>query len=114
VHLNTAVRPPCEEFAYAVPREQMEPLARLFDPPAEIAAEFSSETSVDTHSNEATILEMLERRPCTLDQICQAFSLHPNEATKYVGKLMRTGQAQEKRTGGQIYYKYVGSEERKA
>lgn len=104
VQLNTAVRPPCEEYAYAVPRDRMEPLARLFEPPAEITAEYSREDSAKVHANEGEVLDMLERRPCTLDQICRVFGLHRNEASKYLGKLTRMGQARTQRRNGDIYF----------
>lgn len=111
VQLNTAVRPPCEEFAYAVPEDQMNNLAKLFDPPAEIIAEYSSDVSAEVQGNEEDILEMLERRPCTLDQICAAFGLHRNEASKYLGKLVRTGKARELRKQMEIYYSGIHGEE---
>ena len=104
VQLNTAVRPPCEEYAVAVPREQMAPLARLFDPPAEIVAEFSSRLSSKVRKDETDILQMVERRPCTLDEICRVFGLHRNEATKHLGKLVRTGRAQQRWRKGEAYY----------
>jgi wyosine [tRNA(Phe)-imidazoG37] synthetase (radical SAM superfamily) len=104
VQLNTAVRPPCEEYAYMVPAHQMGALARLFDPPAEIIAEYTGDTSPKVHANEVEVLDMIHRRPCTLDQICRVFGLHRNEASKYLGKLTRTGQAQEQRRNGEVYY----------
>ena len=107
VQLNTAVRPPCEEFAYAVPADQMTALANLFDPPAEVVAEYSSDASAKVRANEEDILEMLERRPCTLDQVCRVFGLHRNEASKYLGKLVRTGSAREHRKEGAVYYSGV-------
>ena len=42
VQLNTAVRPPAEEYAMAVPPERLTELARLFEPAAEVIAEHSS------------------------------------------------------------------------
>ncbi len=111
VQLNTAVRPPCEEYAYAVPEQQMAGLAKCFDPPAEVIAEYSSDTSAKVRANEEDILEMLERRPCTIDQICKVFGLHRNEASKYLGKLVRTGSARERRKEGDIYYSGVHDKE---
>jgi wyosine [tRNA(Phe)-imidazoG37] synthetase (radical SAM superfamily) len=108
VHLNTAVRPPCEEYAYAVPENQMGALAKLFDPPAEVIAEYDgSRVSAKAHAREADVLGMLERRPCTLRQICRAFGLHPNEVSKYLGKLMRAGQVGERRQDGESYFSGV-------
>ena len=109
VQLNTSVRPPCEEFAYAVPPAQMERLSRLFDPPAEVIAEYSPDLSARIRADEAAIHHMLARRPCTLDQICQAFGLHKNEASKYLGKLVRTGQIEQHRKGRESFYSGVHS-----
>jgi wyosine [tRNA(Phe)-imidazoG37] synthetase (radical SAM superfamily) len=109
VQLNTAVRPPCEEYAYAVPPEQMESLAQLFDPPAEVIAEYSTDLSVRIRTDEAAIRHMLGRRPCTLGEICQAFGLHRNEASKYLGKLVRTGQVEQREKNGERFYSGVHS-----
>ncbi|MBN2451631.1 MAG: radical SAM protein [Lentisphaeria bacterium] len=104
VQLNTAVRPPCEEYAHPVPEEQLQELARLFEPTAEVIAEYSSDSSARVHATEVDILDTLERRPCTLDQLCAVFGLHRNEATKYVGKLMRMGRIVQHRRAGGVYY----------
>jgi len=104
VQLNTSVRPPCEEFAYAVPEDQMGALAKLFDPPAEIIAEYSSDSSAKVRANEADILDMLKRRPCTLDQICRVFGLHKNEASKYLGKLLRMKKIRHQEKDRNAYY----------
>jgi len=87
VQLNTAVRPPCEEY--------------------------SNDAAANVQANEADILEMLKRRPCTLDQICRVFGLHKNEASKYLGKLTRTGQAREHRKDGEMYFSGVHDKEAK-
>lgn len=104
IQLNTAVRPPCEEFAYAVPEEHLRELAQLFVPPAEVIAEYSSDSSAKVHATEADILELLERRPCTLEQLCRVFGLHRNEASKYLGKLGRTGRVRQLRKDGEVFY----------
>ena len=104
VQLNTAIRPPCEDYAYVVPRHRMEALSELFTPPAEIMAEYSSDITAGIQSNEENVLGMLKRRPCTLDQLCRVTGLHPNEASKYLGKLIRTGQVQEQHKSGDIYF----------
>lgn len=107
VQLNIAVRPPCEEYAHAVPEDQMGAMARFFDPPAEVIAEYSSDASARVQANEADILDMLKRRPCTLDHVCRVFGLHKNEASKYLGKLTRTGQARERRKAGEAYFSAI-------
>ena len=79
-------------------------MAGLFDPPAEVIAEYSTDSSARIRAGEREILSMLQRRPCTLAQICEAFNLHRNEGLKYLGKLTRTGQVRENRKNSEIYY----------
>jgi wyosine [tRNA(Phe)-imidazoG37] synthetase (radical SAM superfamily) len=104
IHLNTAVRPPAEEFALAMPRKEIEGLTGLFRPRAKVIAEFSSDKAADVAANEKTILAMLRRRPCTAQQISEVFGMHLNEVSKYVGKLLRTRQIHADRTGDGAYY----------
>jgi len=92
IHLNTAVRPPAEACARVMPREALEAVATLFRPVAHVIAEFSAEASPEVAINEATILALLERRPCTEAQLAAVFGLHLNEVAKYVGKLERMGK----------------------
>lgn len=104
VQLNTAVRPPCESFVQAIGKQSLHELAEHFTPKAEVIAEFSSDSSASIKATEKDILATLERRPCTLDQLCAVFGLHRNEASKYIGKLLRTGQIVEQRKADQVYY----------
>ncbi len=104
VQLNTAVRPPSEEYAFAAARNDMNELSKQFDPPAEVLSEFSMNTSESTDVNEADILAMLKRRPCTMEQIAQASGIHRNEASKHIGKLMRTNQVNAQDKDGDVYY----------
>lgn len=104
IQLNTAIRPPAEEFAVALPGKRLEKLAKLFDPPAEVIAEFSANRTVNIKANEKTILAMLQRRPCTDAQIAESLGMHRNEVSKYIGKLMRTDQLRSERKGDNVYY----------
>ncbi len=105
VHLNTAVRPPAEEFALAMPQKEMESLAGLFRPMAKVIAEFSSHASVEVMVNEDTILALLKRRPCTAQQIANVYGMHLNEVSKYLGKFLRTGKIQVEVRNSSRYYK---------
>ncbi len=104
IHLNTIARPPAEDFAAAVPEARLEELTGLFDPPARIAAGFSSQRSKTIEANEKTILAMLKRRPCTINQIEAAFGMHINEVSKYLGVLMEKEQIHADRKNQAIYY----------
>ncbi len=104
IQLNTAVRPPAEGFVHPMPKEKLEQLVDHFIPKAEIIAEFSSDFSPSTQANEETILAMLQRRPCTAKEISTVLGLHPNEVSKYIGKLKRTNQIQSTSAKGNPYY----------
>ena len=89
VHLSTAVRPPSEEFAVPVSRGRLESLTSLFYSKAEVIAEFEAKQRVEMHAAQEEIYSMLGRRPCTAQDIALTFSLHSNEVSKYLGKLLR-------------------------
>jgi len=104
IQLNTAVRPPAEDFVYPMPKEKLEHLVDYFTPKAEVIAEFSSDFSPSTRANEETILAMLQRRPCTIKEISAVLGLHLNEVSKYIGKLERTRQIRVQSINGESYY----------
>jgi wyosine [tRNA(Phe)-imidazoG37] synthetase (radical SAM superfamily) len=104
IQLNTSVRPPAEDFATALSEEQMQSRCSLFDPTAEIIAEFKAQHASPIQANQATIFSMLQRRPCTAEQIADIFSMHLNEVSKYLGKLMRADLIRAQRESATVYY----------
>ncbi len=107
IHLNTVARPPAEDFAAAVPMAQLDALAELFDPPARIAAGFKINRTHKAAVDEAGILSMLKRRPCTIKQIQTAFGMHINEVSKYLGILMQKEQIHADSRGQEVYYRSI-------
>ncbi|MBN2467691.1 MAG: radical SAM protein [Deltaproteobacteria bacterium] len=108
IHLNTAVRPPAEDFVAPLSREDLESRAALFSPKAEIIADFIADPSHGRRANEDTIVAMLERRPCTAQEIAQVYGMHRNEVAKYLGILLRTGRISAQSTNKSIYYVVKG------
>ena len=104
IHLNTIARPPAEDFAAAVPMAQLEELTGLFDPPARIAAGFSSRGCKKISADEVRILSMLQRRPCTIKQIETAFGMHINEVSKTLGHLIQSHRIRTDLKNDEIYY----------
>jgi len=104
IHLNTSVRPPAEDFAAALSKEHMEELTHLFQPRAEVIAEFKAKDSERVEANQETIFSMLQRRPCTADQIADVFDMHLNEVSKYIGILMQSDQIHVERKSPMVYY----------
>jgi wyosine [tRNA(Phe)-imidazoG37] synthetase (radical SAM superfamily) len=92
IHLNTCVRPPAEDFAYAVDWRRLVELADLFAPPAEVIADFHPGPSRTASSAcDLQIPDILQRRPCTLQDLAAGLGLHPSEAAKEVEGLLRSG-----------------------
>ena len=104
IQLNTAVRPPAEDFAVALSKGHMESLTHLFHPTAEVIAEFKGKHVGRVQTNQGTIFSMLKRRPCTADQIAEVFDMHFNEVSKYIGILMRSNQIYAERKNSTVYY----------
>ena len=104
IQLNTAVRPPAEDFATALSEDRMQSLRHLFHPTAQIIAEFKAQHADHIKANQATIFAMLQRRPCTAQQIADIFGMHLNEVSKYLGKLMHTDLIRAQRERATVYY----------
>jgi wyosine [tRNA(Phe)-imidazoG37] synthetase (radical SAM superfamily) len=106
VQLNTVARPPAEEFALKIPKERLSELARLFEPAAEVVAEFSrgdQEASAGRASTEE-VLEMLARRPATPEDIASGLNLDLSEAIKCVECLLAEQKIRSFKQGGKAYY----------
>jgi wyosine [tRNA(Phe)-imidazoG37] synthetase (radical SAM superfamily) len=104
IQLNTAARPPAEDFATAPAEERMQSLRHQFHPTAEIIAEFKAPHANPIQANQATIFAMLQRRPCTAEQIADIFGMHLNEVSKYLGKLMHADLIRAQRESAAVYY----------
>ncbi|MDD5205684.1 MAG: radical SAM protein [Desulfobacterales bacterium] len=104
VHLNTACRPPAEDFVAPLPIERMEPLCNLFRPPAECIADYKEDGCIEMQATQEAIISMLKRRPCTARDIAGAFAMHINEAPKYLERLLQEGRIRVKRTRKSLYY----------
>lgn len=104
VHLNTACRPPAEDFVEPLPLERMESLCNLFQPRAECISEYEANGGFEKHADQEAIISMLKRRPCTAGDIAGAFAMHISEASKYLGRLLEEGRVRAERTRKSIYY----------
>lgn len=110
VQLNTATRPPAEEFAYAVSEDQMESLKKLFSETVEIISRYGPDESHDLQTGQsmADILSLLRRRPCTLEGISSGLAMQPGEAVKHLDTLCRRGSVTVVHRHDGIFYKTNG------
>ena len=112
VQLNTAVRPTAEADAKALSPEEMDHLCERFGPKAEVIADFSKVHEEPAFAAQREdVLDMLRRRPCTLDDVAAGLGLQRNEAAKHIAELTRAGAIESERRGDREYFrpKCVGS-----
>jgi len=106
VQLNTVTRPPAESFAEGVSRESMAILATMFNPHAEVIADFHSiHEEAEFVAGREEILNMLRRRPCSIEDIAAGLGMHRNEVVKYVEELSAENVIEQTLTAGKLYYK---------
>jgi wyosine [tRNA(Phe)-imidazoG37] synthetase (radical SAM superfamily) len=113
VELNTVTRPPSEDFAMSVSRQKMEELAGLFKPAARVIADFQarSDVPVTPEVSEEEIIDLLSRRPCTLDDVSGGLNIHRNEALKYLEVLEARKMITSVKQGDQVYYESIADRE---
>ena len=106
VQLNTATRPPAEDYAAAVQRSDLNELAAMFNPPAEVIADFRG---VHQHREFAAgregVVDLLRRRPCSIEDIADGLDMHRNEVVKYVEDLTDQESLEQLLVDGKLYYK---------
>jgi len=105
VQLNTATRPAAEKSALAVHPRRMAEIATGFDPPAEVIANYRViHGRSDFRASRDGVLEMIRRRPCSLEDIVEGLGLHRNEVVKYVEELDADGRIHKCRIDGRLFY----------
>lgn len=108
VQLNTAIRPPAEEFAVPVSQARLTELARLFSPKAKVIAEYRRRGKrVPTDASQQAILELLRRRPCSEEDLAGALAMRPIEVAKHLTVLEAAGRIAGQRHGCLFYYRWV-------
>ena len=89
VQLNTAVRTPVESFVNRVSEEKMEEITGIFGSGCEIIADYSGVHNLDEFTaSKEDVLELLKRRPCSIEDIASGLNIHRNETIKYVEELL--------------------------
>jgi wyosine [tRNA(Phe)-imidazoG37] synthetase (radical SAM superfamily) len=106
IQLNTVTRPPAEEYAFKVSRQQLEEYAKIFDPVAEVIADFhGTHSAPDFSAARESVTQLLQRRPCTLDDIANGLGIHRNEAVKHIEELLARNETETVISGGKTYYR---------
>jgi len=92
VHLNTAVRPTAVADVKRVETEKLRAIAEEFGPNCEVVVDLlprHHDKAVETSAE--NVLSILKRRPCSLNDICDALGISSNDALKYISHLQQQG-----------------------
>lgn len=105
IQLNTVARPPAYKSAAPMPEPEMHRLAGIFGDRAEVVADFRKTHDQPEFAGQAEdVLALLERRPCTLDDVAASLDLHRNEALKHLDHLLKQGAIETERVGEKTFY----------
>ena len=106
VQVNTVTRPPAEGFADPVPQKQLQTITEKLYEKAEVIADYSNvHKQQDFFARREDVLTLLQRRPCSVEDIAAGLGLHRNEVVKYVEELLSEGKIEAKLQNQQLYYK---------
>lgn len=104
--LGTVTRPPTESCAVAVPIQRLSELAKLFTPPGEILPDLPEPPAVSIDQSACgDIIDLLARRPCSIDDIVVGLGIRKVEAIKWVESLAADGRIESVSTGEKTVYK---------
>ncbi|MGD9873810.1 MAG: radical SAM protein [Kiritimatiellia bacterium] len=104
VHLNTAVRPAADKTIRPVSREELEKLAGLFNPRAEVIASFAAQSDHSLVLHEGAILSLLRFHQCTAENISRMCNIPHAEAQKYLDDLKDRGIIRTEIHDGATWY----------
>ena len=106
VQLNTSVRPVTHPEAARVSPKKMNEIAQQFGGSVEVIADFSKHVSGAPLADEKqAILDMLRRRPCSLDNICDGLGIHPTAALKAIQQLLEASRIEAEQNNQVTFYK---------
>ena len=104
IEINTATRPPAEEYARAVEAERLDRLCKILGPNATVIAAHALPSERAGAVSRDDILAMLARRPCTIDDMSEGLQCHRWEVAKLIGQLSEEGKVVPNRRGDKDYY----------
>jgi wyosine [tRNA(Phe)-imidazoG37] synthetase (radical SAM superfamily) len=108
IQLNTAARPPAEDFAFPLTLTQLEEIRNKFGDKAEIVSDFDAPMGdrFDSDKN-GEIINLVRRRPCTAEDISKALGLRIDEVVKRLDHLTKTGTIRYRMFEHRCYYEAV-------
>ncbi|HOF00613.1 MAG TPA: radical SAM protein [Spirochaetota bacterium] len=104
VQLNSVDRPPAESYAKAPTAEEMNRYKTFFKhKDVEIIYKFQPKIESDNVVDKFDVINLLRRRPCSIDDIASGLQINRNEATKLANKLLEEKEAQVETVEGKNF-----------
>jgi len=106
VQLNTVARPPADLLAAGVSWARLAKAAAVFPSPTDVIADFDKVPGdAGFHASREAVLDLLRRRPCSLDDIASGLAMHRNEVVNYVEELLAQNALEATTVSGKRYYR---------
>ena len=108
VQINTSVRPIVHAEAVRVSEQRLNEIAAHLGKSVEVITDFSKQTALaDRPGDLQVILETLQRRPCTLDDLCAGLGLSKQQLEQALVKLEALSKISTETIDQKKYYKAV-------
>jgi wyosine [tRNA(Phe)-imidazoG37] synthetase (radical SAM superfamily) len=106
VQLNTVVRPPAEDSARPLTKDEMQAVKDMIGERVEIISEYDRrQLGAHKTETESEIIKLVRRRPVTLTDLSNSLGIHPAEAAKYIETLTQKGLIGYKKYGKEKFYR---------
>ena len=105
VHLNTVVRPPSESTAISLSNKRLEEIKNFLGNNIEIIAASPLKSRANKLDSKVDqIIDMIKRRPVTVDDISNSLNLKKLETERFVKELLIKGHIQEQKHKDNLFY----------
>jgi wyosine [tRNA(Phe)-imidazoG37] synthetase (radical SAM superfamily) len=105
IQLNTAIRPGADKSVVRVHPDRLRAIATRLGPNAQVIADFSATGADGPESDRGSILDMLRRRPCRLEDICKGLGLTENDVNRHLSHLAETGAIISETADDTVFFK---------
>ncbi len=113
IQLNTVIRPPAEEFAYPLSQERLEEISGIFAGRAEVLPPECPASGSRVYGQiDREVLSLLERRPCSLEDLSRAFGVSEKEIGNCLQELRRKGAIRYDIHNHTVFYNAKKGEEK--
>ena len=108
IQINTIERPAPDSEVKAVIPETLKLAVDIFGNKAETIGGFVKSSKCKTvDDNQEAIIELLKRRPCSINQICQSLDMDSKVVLKYISTLLNQGTIENILHNKEQYYRGI-------